>query len=287
MTENHHDPHEDNYPLTKVEWNRPLGQLDAALTGMVTRTPFTKLLIGSGTLPSNQIAGGTTTTQGFRLSRMTTTERDAIVDPATGLMVYNVTTGTINFYDGSDWLAVSTSETVGALQRIDEGDDSNVASISISGIPATFLDLILILSMRSRKAASNRDDIYMRFNGDSGNDYQVRGSRVQNGSFSSTDPNPGVDQAQIELYDIPAANADSEWRSYWWITIPNYSRTALGASGWYYETARIVPENIFRTSFGRFQWQNATSSIINQITLAPAAANNFDCTYYLYGRGEL
>jgi len=43
------------------------------------------------------------TTQGFLPPRMTTTQRDAIVTPATGLKIYNTTLGTTDTYDGATW----------------------------------------------------------------------------------------------------------------------------------------------------------------------------------------
>ena len=43
------------------------------------------------------------TTQGFLPPRMTTTERDAITSPASGLMVYNTTTNKAQCYNGTTW----------------------------------------------------------------------------------------------------------------------------------------------------------------------------------------
>lgn len=43
------------------------------------------------------------TTKGFLLPRMTTTQRDAISSPATGLMVYDITTNKVSVYNGTNW----------------------------------------------------------------------------------------------------------------------------------------------------------------------------------------
>jgi hypothetical protein len=48
----------------------------------------------------------TSTTQGFLPPRMTTTQRNAIASPATGLQVYNTTTNTNDFYNGTVWGAI-------------------------------------------------------------------------------------------------------------------------------------------------------------------------------------
>jgi hypothetical protein len=45
----------------------------------------------------------TSTTKGFLPPRMTTTQRDAITSPATGLKIYNTTLGTTDTYDGATW----------------------------------------------------------------------------------------------------------------------------------------------------------------------------------------
>ena len=49
------------------------------------------------------------TTRGFLPPRLTTTERDNITTPAAGLMIYNTTTGKLNFYDGVAWRAVTST----------------------------------------------------------------------------------------------------------------------------------------------------------------------------------
>ncbi|HYE86449.1 MAG TPA: hypothetical protein VEA16_08850 [Vicinamibacterales bacterium] len=45
----------------------------------------------------------TSTTSGFLPPRMTSTQRDAISSPATGLTIYNTTTNTLQIYNGSAW----------------------------------------------------------------------------------------------------------------------------------------------------------------------------------------
>ena len=54
------------------------------------------------------------TTQGFLPPRMTTTQRDAIATPATGLQVYNTTLGTQDFYNGTSWNRFGTQTLIRA-----------------------------------------------------------------------------------------------------------------------------------------------------------------------------
>lgn len=64
----------------------------------------------SSSVASSQLTINSTT-RGFLLPRMTTTQRDAIATPATGLSIYNTTTNTEDYYNGSAWVSLQTSIT--------------------------------------------------------------------------------------------------------------------------------------------------------------------------------
>ncbi len=64
------------------------------------------LAVGTNTNAASAQLQADSTTKGFLPPRMTTTERDAISSPAEGLVIYNLTTHVLNFYDGSAWGAV-------------------------------------------------------------------------------------------------------------------------------------------------------------------------------------
>jgi hypothetical protein len=49
-------------------------------------------------------SGPVASQNGFILPALTTTEVNAIVNPATGLMVFNVTTNAVTYYNGSAWV---------------------------------------------------------------------------------------------------------------------------------------------------------------------------------------
>ena len=85
---------------------------DDANIGMLLRMVGTGgLHITTGT--TNAVATAmlelTSTTKGFLPSRLTTTQRDDIVSPATGLMIYNSTTNKLNFFNGTAWEAVTSA----------------------------------------------------------------------------------------------------------------------------------------------------------------------------------
>ena len=62
-------------------------------------------LIGSNQLPS-AVLECNSTTRGFLPPRMTTTQKNAIATPATGLMVYDTTLNLICVYNGTSWITL-------------------------------------------------------------------------------------------------------------------------------------------------------------------------------------
>lgn len=65
--------------------------------------------IGTADAPNSAALTVNSQTQGFLPPRMTTVERDAIENPAEGLMIWNSETKSINVYGGTDWCEVYTS----------------------------------------------------------------------------------------------------------------------------------------------------------------------------------
>jgi hypothetical protein len=62
--------------------------------------------IGTTTDSASAILNVASTTKGALLPRMTTTQRDAISTPVEGMLVFNLTTHVLNYYNGSAWAAV-------------------------------------------------------------------------------------------------------------------------------------------------------------------------------------
>lgn len=102
-------------------------------TGRWIRAPFTNVIlsttgsisVGSGVAAnSKSILDLTSTTKGFLPPRMTTTQRDAITSPVTGLVVFNTTTAKLQNYNGSGWADVGGSGGGGggSLQWFDIGN---------------------------------------------------------------------------------------------------------------------------------------------------------------------
>jgi hypothetical protein len=64
---------------------------------------FSQVGIGTTTPNASAELDVTSTTKGFLPPRMTTTERNNIVSPTTGLQIYNISTNTNDFWNGDIW----------------------------------------------------------------------------------------------------------------------------------------------------------------------------------------
>ena len=72
-----------------------LGGAGAAVNGV---------MVGAGTPNASAALGVYSTTQGFLPPNMTTTQRDAISSPATGLVIYNISTSKLQVYASGAWV---------------------------------------------------------------------------------------------------------------------------------------------------------------------------------------
>jgi len=66
--------------------------------------------IGTATPASAALVDMTSTTKGFLPPRMTSQQRDAIVNPVDGLLLFNLTTGCFNYYFGGIWKSFCESD---------------------------------------------------------------------------------------------------------------------------------------------------------------------------------
>ena len=101
-----------------------------------------ELGIGTTTPSTSSVLDITSTTKGILIPRMTTTQRNAIATPATGLQVYNTTTNTNDVYNGTAWanqpLIVTNRQTANyTLAMSDIGDlvEANVATANTLTVP--------------------------------------------------------------------------------------------------------------------------------------------------------
>jgi hypothetical protein len=148
------------------------------------------------------------------------------------------------------------------------------ANIDFSSIPATYTDLVVLLSGRTTRSEVT-DSIYIKFNnnatGYSFRDLDGNGSSVSSGNAADYPP------ARVSA-NTATANTFGSWSAY----IPNYASTSVNKS----VSLEGMSETNAATSFIRITaglWAN--TSAINQITLISQNPVNFMqySTAYLYG----
>jgi hypothetical protein len=71
--------------------------------GIGTTSPASTAILDIVSNPSNPM--------GILIPRLTTVQRNAIVSPATGLLIYNTSSNTFDYYNGSSWQQIITLET--------------------------------------------------------------------------------------------------------------------------------------------------------------------------------
>jgi len=79
-------------------------------TGVVFFAKAQNVGIGTATPNNSAVLDLTATNKGVLIPRLTTTQRKAIGNPAMGLMVFDTDKGSVMFYDGNAWRALSFSD---------------------------------------------------------------------------------------------------------------------------------------------------------------------------------
>ena len=130
-----------NYPETgELSWGANATNFASAVSAALA-----KLGLGA-TLTADAVINIASTTKGVLFPKMTTTQRDAIVSPSTGLLIYNTTTNRFNFYSGgwkeviingeTNFVGLGTSSPVSALDvrngNITLADGANVVWGSVA-----------------------------------------------------------------------------------------------------------------------------------------------------------
>jgi hypothetical protein len=116
----------------------------SSATPTFTPTPViaTSLGVGSTTQPvASSLLELTSTTKGVLIPRMTLTQRDAITSPATGLTIYNTTTSTQDYYNGTIWKNTSAyvrKDNIGITHSDNNGlivENATPATVGLSQLP--------------------------------------------------------------------------------------------------------------------------------------------------------
>ena len=100
--------------LTGATLNSTVTNSSLTSVGTLTNTIISgKLVVGATSAASNSaVLEASSTTQGFLPPRMTTIQRDAILSPATGLVIFNTTTNGLEVKSSNGWVLLTPSTAV-------------------------------------------------------------------------------------------------------------------------------------------------------------------------------
>jgi hypothetical protein len=157
------------------------------------------------------------------------------------------------------------SPSAGGMTSLASGNLSGSSSISITSISGSYNELIV--SVSGATDAAGGSNMHVRFNSDTGTNYQWSGVR--------TDSNVLLNESNDTRIRLsPGASTASTQSA--WLNIPNYASTAK------YKTATGPGNNQTSGAFIVGLWKS--SSAITSIQISNADAANFlSGTYTLYG----
>jgi hypothetical protein len=95
-------------------------------------TPTGQIGIGTTSPDASAILDIVSNTTGILIPRLTTAQRNAIGSPATGLLIFNTSTKSFDYFDGTSWQTVITNDDAFTIQ--DNLDNSKKAKFEASGI---------------------------------------------------------------------------------------------------------------------------------------------------------
>jgi hypothetical protein len=119
------------------------------ITVLVALLPFASMAqVGIGTTSPDASAAldVTATDKGVLVPRVTTTQRNAVSSPATGLLVFNTSNNQFEFFDGGAWLSIA-----GTAYSAGTGIDiySDVISVSNSVVTSNYLGAVQVASLNT------------------------------------------------------------------------------------------------------------------------------------------
>lgn len=115
-----------NYPETgELSWGANATNFASAVSAALT-----KLGLGA-TLTNTAVINIDSTTKGVLIPSMTTTQRDAISTPATGLIIYNTTTNRINYYYSAAWHELRIADSLTASRVVVTDANGNFATTDV------------------------------------------------------------------------------------------------------------------------------------------------------------
>lgn len=148
----------------------------------------------------------------------------------------------------------------------------SAATIAFSSIPATFAHLMLVVYARGDVAATFTN-VNLRFNGDTGADYDIENLTANSTTVSALGTASGAATSGLAAR-VPGSTAPASAFSAGLIWIPHYTNT-VGHKPWLSlshdrETSGGVSDNVLALFAGIWF---AAAAAINNVTLLPSSGN--------------
>lgn len=125
-----------DYPETgDLSWGANATNFASAVSAALA-----KLGLGA-TLTADAVINIASTTKGVLFPKMTTTQRDAIVSPSTGLLIYNTTTNKYNVYIGSAWLPLIFSGSLTDKRVVTSDANGNLQTTGLMYQDSSFVGI--------------------------------------------------------------------------------------------------------------------------------------------------
>ena len=180
--------------------------------------------------------------------------------------------GTILTADSTESLGLkwATPASGGGMTLINSGGTAlSGASVTISSIPSTYVDLHLYIVSPVFDATAQGYNIQFRFNGDTASNYATTDTTLYRASFGSTAINLGGEQGSGSNGTVNAV-------------IPYYAQTGI------YKSCRAITSGVNSFTSGVITSTTTTgfynqTGAITSISLSIAAGNFTSGTAYLYG----
>lgn len=105
------------------------------LLSLATTSTIAQIGIGTSSPAASAKLEISSTTKGFLPPRMTTTERNAIASPATGLVIFNTTTNSLETRNSTGWASLSETS-IGSISNTSNSKGAIISSGVLSLAPA-------------------------------------------------------------------------------------------------------------------------------------------------------
>ena len=169
---------------------------------------------------------------------------------------------------GLQWATPTTAP----IATISDTTRATDGTFDLTSIPGTYTHLQLVCLLRSARAGNNNDNISLRFNNDSGSNYD---SQSQQGTASSNSASEAIGATSMtQLATVPAATSTANAAGIVIIEIPFYAVTTFSHNCYAYTSSTLAESTgNQRVIHGAGHWRSTAA--ITRITILTSNSANY------------